>query len=123
SAYAGEINRQLGILPILYGNNYLAENNVDYQKCGCLALEVAHYESTLPQNVYQRINCPLSSVFGWQYSGNDPTPVPTGYPMYTPFSSTLREDITAVVMNDSSGFNGPLNWLQQHMVPASKWTP
>lgn len=124
-AYADEINRQLGIRPILYGNNYLAENNVDYQKCGCLALEVAHYSSTLPPTVYQRINCPLSSLFGWQYIGTykPPTPTPAGYPVYTPFSSVQPEDITAVVMNDSQGFNGPLAYLQQHMVPANKWVP
>jgi hypothetical protein len=125
TAYNAEIYRQLGIRATLYGNNYLAENGVDYTKCGCLSLEVAHYNSTLPSTVYSRIKCPITSLSGWQYIGTEPpvTPVPAGYPVFSPLSPVKPEDITAVVMNDGQGFGGPLTWLQQNMVPANKWTP
>lgn len=117
--FSAEMFRLVGIRPILYGNMYLAENNVDFQKCDCLSLEVAHYASTLPSTVYTRINCPLAQLSGWQYIGtyNPPTPVPKGYPVYSPLSSTQTEDITAYVINDTQGFDAVLSWMRSHCIP------
>lgn len=117
-AYADEMLRLTGIRPILYGNNYLHENNVDFKNCGCLALEVARYAASLPSEVYTGIGASLSDLFSWQYIGTEgATPVPHGYPQYTPLSSTHAEDIAAVVMNDALGFEASLKWLREHCIP------
>lgn len=108
----------LGIRPLVYGNNYLHENSINFQKCRCLGLEVARYSSTLPASVYTGINCPISQLFGWQYVGTEgPTPIPTGYPKFTPLSSTHTEDITAITINDQNGHEAPIQWMREH----SKW--
>lgn len=118
-AYSGAQYELIGIRPILYGNNYLHENHVNFANCGCLALVVARYASTLPATVYTGIGCPLSKLGEWQYIGTEgPTPVPAGYPVYSPLSSTKTMDIAAVVMNDGQGFDASLAWLRANCVPA-----
>lgn len=61
SAFTAKVKAELGRTCLLYGNVYLAENDVtDHMGCG--VLEVARYASTLPLVVYERIGWKLETA-------------------------------------------------------------
>lgn len=112
--YANEVYRQTKRPTLLYGGSYLRDNKVRFEVIGkaCPVIIVAFYGATLPPHIYTDIGYSYpNTLFGWQYRSTENQPgIPAGYPNYSPLSSSIPVDITAVTIA------GGIDFIRGHML-------
>lgn len=120
ATWSAYITKELGVPPILYGNQYLWSNNIT-STLGFGGLVIARYSDGLPPAVYERIGWKIAptipSVLGWQLAGTDgPSRVP-GYPGSAPIGAggkLIESDITAIIMG--GGGEAGLQMVRDHFL-------
>jgi GH25 family lysozyme M1 (1,4-beta-N-acetylmuramidase) len=72
SAFANRIHSVTGMKVRLYGESFLADNNITDQM-SCDYIEIARYDNILPEEVVTNIGWTEDKLFGWQYRADDYT--------------------------------------------------
>lgn len=101
---ATEIHAEFGVLPMLYGGEYLASLGI-VDHMGCDGLIIADYNATLPIAKAKKIGWERPTL--WQYGGTGPTEIGRikGYPTgVRGFCGPAMADLSVFVGKDAPTF-------------------